>query len=63
MSANNTNSGITWKLVLTAAVIAWAVLSMMPFSDTPFEKYILSRATANQAEFDGVLKAAEQRVD
>ena len=63
MSANNTNSGITWKLVLTAAVIAWAVLSMMPFSDTPFEKYILTRATANQAEFDGVLKAAEQRVD
>ena len=36
---------------------------MLPFGDTPFEDYIKTRATANQAEFAQVLKNAEQRVD
>ncbi len=63
MSGNTSNSGIIWKLVITALVVIWAVSSMLPFGDTPFEDYIKTRATANQAEFAQVLKNAEQRVD
>ena len=62
--AINSNSGILWKFVLTALVLAWAAFSMFPVTDTPFEKYILTRATANQAEFtQKILPAAEARVD
>lgn len=63
MSGNNSNSGIVWKLVVTALVVIWAVSSMVPFGDTPFEDYIKTRATANQTEFAQVLKDAEARVD
>lgn len=60
---NNGNGGVFWKLVLTAMVVAWAISSMVPFSDTPFEDYIKTRATAFQQEFAGVIKSAEARVD
>ncbi len=60
---NNGSGGVFWKLVLTAMVVAWAISSMVPFSDTPFEDYIKTRATAFQQEFAGVIKSAEARVD
>ena len=63
MSGNTSNSGIVWKLVITALVVIWAVSSMFPFGDTPFEDYIKTRATANQAEFAQVLEEAGKRVD
>ena len=53
---SGTNSSIIGKLIVTALVIAWAVASMVPFGDTPFEDYIKTRATANQQEFVQVLK-------
>ncbi len=61
--ADNTNSGIIWKLVITALVLAWALLAMMPFSDTPFEEFIKTRATAHQEEFSQLLQKAEASVD
>ena len=57
------NRSILWKLAITALVIIWAVSAMVPFSDTPFETYIQTRATAHQDEFAKILKAAEARVD
>ena len=54
---------IIWKLVLTAIVLAWAVTAMTPFTDTPFEQYIESRATQNKDEFAKVLAEAKKRVD
>ncbi len=63
MSGNSSNSAIVWKLVVTALVVVWAISSMVPFGDTPFEDYIKTRATANQAEFAQVLKDAGARVD
>lgn len=60
---NNGSGGVFWKLILTAMVVAWAISSMVPFSDTPFEDYIKTRATAFQQEFAGVIKSAEARVD
>ena len=61
--SNNGGGGVFWKLVLTAMVVAWAISSMVPFSDTPFEDYIKTRATAFQQEFADVVKSAEARVD
>lgn len=63
MSGNNSNSSILWKLALTAIVLAWAISSMVPLYDTPFEDYIQSRATAHQDEFQKVIAAAEACVD
>ena len=60
---SSTNSGIIWKLVITALVIIWSVSAMMPFSDTPFDEYIKTKATANQTEFAEVLKTAQANVD
>lgn len=60
----NQNSGILWKFVVTALVVIWAASSMIPVTDTPFETYIQTRATANQDEFaKKILPAAEARVD
>ena len=61
MSGNN--SSILGKFIITALVVAWAIGSMVPFGDTPFEDYIKTRATANQQEFVQVLKDAQARVD
>lgn len=66
MSGNNinaTNNGIIWKLVLTAFVLAWAFVSMMPLQDTPFEDFVKTRATANQEEFAKLVETAELKVD
>jgi len=65
MSGNNNGNsgGVFWKLALTVMVVAWAISSMIPFSDTPFEEFIKTRATANTEEFASVLKDAEARVD
>lgn len=57
------NRSILWKLVITALVIIWSVSAMLPLSDTPFETYIQTRATANQDEFAQVLQKAQARVD
>lgn len=57
------NRSILWKLIITALVIIWAISAMVPFSDTPFETYIQTRATAHQDEFSKILKAAEERIE
>ncbi|MBQ6534057.1 MAG: protein translocase subunit SecD, partial [Opitutales bacterium] len=57
------NSSIFGKLAVTALVVAWAVASMIPFGDTPFEDFIKTRATANQTEFKQVLDDTQKRVD
>ena len=60
----NSSSGIVWKLVVTALVLAWAAASMFPIKDTPFEDYIQNRATSHQEEFTKkILPAAQARVD
>ncbi len=53
---------IVWKFALTAIVVAWAVLNLIPLRDTPFEEFVRERATAKQSEFAQVLKEADARV-
>ncbi len=63
MSGNKSLSGIIGKLVITALAIAWAVLSVTPANDTPFEEYVQTRATAKRDDFQKILRQAEARVD
>ncbi len=53
---------IIWKLVITALVVSWALINIIPPTDTPFEEYIATRATANQTEFAELLERAHTRV-
>ena len=50
------NRSILWKLIITALVVIWAVSAMIPFSDTPFETYIQTRATATKKNSRKFLK-------
>ncbi|WPJ94414.1 protein translocase subunit SecD [Coraliomargarita algicola] len=57
------SGNILWKFLLTAAIIFWCVMSITPLQDRPFEDYIVSQVTADQAEFTDVLQRAQARVD
>ena len=51
-----------WKLLLTFAVIIWAVAELMPFKDRPFDQYFKSEAKAYPADFAALMKQADGRV-
>jgi len=52
----------TWKLILTAVVLIWAVLNLTPVTSTPFEEYLRQEATTSPA-FEAVMLKAQQRHD
>jgi SecD/SecF fusion protein len=51
-----------WKITLTAFIGAWALSSILPLNDTPFNDYIQAEATAETAEFETVMAQASDRV-
>jgi SecD/SecF fusion protein len=51
-----------WQLLLTLAVIIWAVAELMPLKDRPFDQYVKSQAKAYASEFASVIKQADERV-
>jgi SecD/SecF fusion protein len=51
-----------WKLVLCLAILAWAVVQLVPLKDEPFVSYIRTHASAKQAEFGKLLDEATARV-
>lgn len=51
-----------WKIVLSCAVVAYAITSILPLQDTPFAEYMKSEASARNSEFDGLLREATERV-
>jgi SecD/SecF fusion protein len=53
---------IIWKLALSALIVAWALLNLLPLSDTPFEEFLPTQVQAQQEEFDAVLAMAEARL-
>ena len=57
------SGNILWKFLLTAAILAWCVLSITPLKDRPFEAYILSQATADVDTFESIVERAKQRVE
>ncbi len=50
-----------WKILLTVALVAWAVSQIVPFKDTPFVEYARTHASAKQAEFGRLLDEAAAR--
>ena len=54
---------ILWKSVVTALVLAWAVLNIIPLEDTPFEDYIKGKATYKEPELTALVQRARERVD
>jgi SecD/SecF fusion protein len=52
----------TWKLVVTAVAIIWAVLNLVPVSDTPFQDFVRERATGG-TEWQAIYDKAKARVD
>jgi len=51
-----------WKITVTAFVVAWALSSILPLNDTPFNDYITTQVTADQTEFESVMAQASERV-
>src|SRR5687768_10103998 len=50
-----------WKLVLCLAILAWAVVQLVPIKDEDFDRYVRTHASAKQAEFAKVLDEAIAR--
>jgi len=51
-----------WKLILCTALTAWAVLTLVPVQDRPFDQFVRSEASAKQAEFNALLTKASARI-
>jgi SecD/SecF fusion protein len=50
-----------WKLTLSFILVIWAVASLIPLQDRPFDSYARSEAQARSAEFAALLKEAGER--
>jgi SecD/SecF fusion protein len=51
-----------WKLLLSVAILIWAVAELTPLKDRPFDQYVVSKAEAKRAEFLALMKEASSRV-
>lgn len=47
-----------WKLILSLAILGWAVATLLPLKDQPFPEYIKSQASAKTAEFASLVDEA-----
>lgn len=50
---------IIWKLVVSALIIAWSVMSLVPISDIEFAEYLEKEVSANYSEFQVLLDEAK----
>lgn len=57
------SGNIIWKCVLSAMVLAWSVLNLIPWHDTPFADYVAAHATAHVEEFNALLVRAADQVE
>ncbi len=51
-----------WKLILSVLILSWALVTMMPLKDRPFDKYVTGEASAKTADFAKVMAQAAERV-
>jgi SecD/SecF fusion protein len=51
-----------WKLILSAAVVLWAVINLIPLKDQPFGDFIKAEASAKPAQFATLMTRASERV-
>ena len=51
-----------WKITLIAFIGAWAISSILPLQDTPFNDYIQEQVTADTSEFESLMAQASEKV-
>ena len=51
-----------WKITLTAFIGAWAISSILPLQDTPFNDYVQEQVTAETSEFESLMAQASEKV-
>ena len=51
-----------WKLTLSAAIVLWAVFTLMPLKDQPFGDYVKSEVSAKEADFAKLMTKVSERV-
>jgi len=51
-----------WKLILSSAIVLWAVSSLLPLKDRKFDTYIADQAQAKRTEFTALIKEASAGV-
>jgi SecD/SecF fusion protein len=51
-----------WKIILSAALVLWAVFTLMPLKDQPFGDYVKSANSAKPAEFAQLMTKVDGRV-
>jgi SecD/SecF fusion protein len=47
-----------WKIILSLAILGWAIDALLPLKDVPFPEYARSHATAKREEFNKLLDQA-----
>jgi SecD/SecF fusion protein len=51
-----------WKIVLSAALVLWAVFTLMPLKDQPFGDYVKQAASGKPTEFARLLTKVGERI-
>src|SRR5882724_9431333 len=51
-----------WKLILSAVVVLWAVIELIPLQDQPCSDYIKAEASAKNAQFATLMTKVAERV-
>src|SRR5256885_12687765 len=51
-----------WKFVLSAALVLWAVFTLLPLKDQDFGDYVKKEASAKQADFATVMTKVSDRI-
>lgn len=51
-----------WKIILSAALVLWAVFTLLPLKDQDFGTYVAKEASAKPAEFAGLMKKVDDRI-
>ncbi|HTB64391.1 MAG TPA: hypothetical protein VK737_12475, partial [Opitutales bacterium] len=52
-------SSIYWKIAFSLLVLLWALWNLWPLSDTPFDQYVVQRATDNVPQLQKIVKRAQ----
>ena len=51
-----------WKIILSAALVLWAVFTMLPLQDRDFGQYVRREASAKPAEFAAFMTRVDARI-
>jgi SecD/SecF fusion protein len=53
---------ILWKIILSVLIFVWALMTILPVKDTPFETFVVEQVHADKDGFKALMDKAEARV-